>query len=262
MLLTLAGSSSLLEDIEVNHRKQSWLFVLMTLLLAAAVTGCNKKVQAPPPPAAPPPAKPASATINVSPTSIQKGESATLTWSTDNARTITLQGQPVAASGSQTVSPTQSTDYKLVAQGDAGTPDAGASARLTVSEPPPTPPPATRSATDEEIFAQGVHDIYFDYDKADLRSESQSALTQAAQVISQHPGWVVMIEGNCDERGSTEYNIGLGTSRASAAKDFLVKAGVNASQIQTRSNGKEKAADCKDEACWQKDRNDHLSLHH
>jgi len=154
----------------------------------------------------------------------------------------------------------QSTDYKLLAQGDAGTPDAGSSARLTVSEPPPPPPPTTRSATDDELFAQGVHDIYFDYDKYDLRSESQSALTQAAQAISQHPGWVVMIEGSCDERGSTEYNIGLGTNRATAARDFLVKAGVNPSQLQTRSNGKEKAAECKDEACWQKDRNDHLSL--
>lgn len=262
MLLTLAGTCPPLEDIEVNHRKQSWLFILMTLLLAAAVTGCNKKKEAPPVPTPPPPAKPATATISVSPTSIQKGESATLTWSTENARTITLQGQPVAASGSQTVSPSQSTDYRLVAQGDAGTPDAGANARLTVSEPPPPPPPPTRSATDDELFAQGVHDIYFDYDKYDLRSEAQSTLTQAAQAISQHPDWAIMIEGNCDERGSTEYNIGLGTNRATTAKDFLVKAGVNPGQIQTRSNGKEKAADCKDEACWQKDRNDHLSLRH
>jgi len=192
-----------LEDIEVNQRKQFRLFIIMTLLLAAAVTGCKKKAEAPPVPTPPPPARAATATISVSPTSIQKGESATLTWSTENARTITLQGQPVAASGSQTVSPLQSTDYKLLAQGDAGTPDAGSSARLTVSEPPPPPPPTTRSATDDELFAQGVHDIYFDYDKYDLRSESQSALTQAAQAISQHPGWVVMIEGSCDERGST-----------------------------------------------------------
>lgn len=257
----MAGPRPLLEDIEVNQRKQSWLFILTTLLLAVAIAGCKKKEVAPPVPTPPPPAKPATATISVSPTSIQKGESATLTWSTENARTITLQGQPVAAGGSQTVSPSQSTDYRLIAQGDAGTPDAGASARLTVSEPPPPPPPTTRTATDDELFAQGVRDIYFDYDKYDLRAESQSALTQAAQAISQHPGWVVMIEGNCDERGSTEYNIGLGANRATAAKDFLIKAGVNANQLQTRSNGKEKAADCKDEACWQKDRNDHLSLH-
>jgi peptidoglycan-associated lipoprotein len=243
----------------VNHRKQTWLFVLMTLLLAVAVSGCGKKKVEPPPPPPPPPPKAATATISVSPNSIQRGQSATLTWSTENAKSVTLQGAPVAASGSQTVSPSQSTEYRLAAQGDAGTPEASSTARLTVAEPPPPPPPPAQPK-DEEIFAQNVHDIFFDFDKYDLRPESQTSLAKAAQAISQHPGWKVKIEGNCDERGSIEYNIGLGTNRATAAKDFLVKAGVNPNQLQTVSNGKEKAKECKDDDCWQKDRNDHFSL--
>jgi peptidoglycan-associated lipoprotein len=235
----------------------------MALLLAVAIGGCKKKVETPPPPPPPPP-KAATATISVSPSSIERGQSATLTWSTENAKTVTLQGATVAASGSQTVSPTQSTDYRVSAQGDAGTPEATSTARLTVTEPPPPPPPPpVHQASDDEIFSQSVHDIFFDFDKYDLRSESQTSLTQAAQAISQHPNWVVLIEGNCDERGSTEYNIGLGANRATSARDFLVKAGVNPNQLKTHSNGKEHAQECKgSEDCWQKDRNDHFSLQH
>ena len=169
----------------------------------------------------------------------------------------------MAASGSQTVSPTQSTDYRVSAQGDSGTPEAGSTARLTVTEPPPPPPPPVRQPTDDEIFSQNVHDIFFDFDKYNLRSESEAALTQAARAISAHPNWMVLIEGNCDERGSTEYNIGLGANRATSARDFLVKAGVNPNQLKTHSNGKEKPV-CSEatEDCWQKNRNDHFSLQH
>jgi peptidoglycan-associated lipoprotein len=247
----------------VNHRKQTWTFVLMTLLLAVAVSGCGKKKVEPPPPPPPPPPKAATATISVNPASIQRGQSATLTWSTENAKTVTLQGATVAASGSQTVSPTQSTDYRVAAQGDSGTPEASSTARLTVTEPPPPPPPPVRQPSDDEIFSQSVQDIHFDYDKYDLRTEAQTSLTQTARTISQHPNWVVLIEGNCDERGSSEYNIGLGANRATSARDFLVKAGVNPNQLKTHSNGKEKPV-CSEatEDCWQKNRNDHFSLSH
>ncbi|HWZ44806.1 MAG TPA: OmpA family protein [Candidatus Saccharimonadales bacterium] len=248
----------------MNYRKQTWRFVLITLLLAMAVAGCKKKVEPPPPPP-PPPAKAATATISVSPSSIQPGQSATLTWSTENAKTVTVQGVTVAASGTQTVSPTQSTDYQVAAQGDPGTPEATNTARLTVTAPPPPPPPPPppHQPSDDEIFSQGVHDIHFDYDKYDVRADDQASLTQTAQTISQHPNWVVLIEGNCDERGSTEYNIGLGGNRSTSARDFLVKAGVNPNQLKTHSNGKEKPV-CNEgnEDCWQRNRNDHFSLQH
>lgn len=107
-----------------------------------------------------------------------------------------------------------------------------------------------------------VKDIFFDYDKSDLRPESQQALAQAAQIIKQK-GWRVQIEGNCDERGSTEYNLALGERRANAAKQALQQNGVGADALKTISYGKEKPQ-CTEsnEDCWQKNRRDHFSLLH
>jgi peptidoglycan-associated lipoprotein len=106
-----------------------------------------------------------------------------------------------------------------------------------------------------------VADIYFDYDKYDLRSDAQQALATAAQVISQHPSWKVRIEGNCDDRGSTEYNLTLGSNRAQSAKDALTRAGVSADQLTTISYGKEKpVCTAATEDCWQKNRHDHFTL--
>jgi peptidoglycan-associated lipoprotein len=107
-----------------------------------------------------------------------------------------------------------------------------------------------------------VKDIYFDYDKADLRPDAQQALAQAAQVIKQK-GWKVQIEGNCDDRGSTEYNLSLGEHRADSAKQALQQAGVSPDALKTISYGKEKPQ-CteQNEDCWQKNRRDHFSLLH
>ena len=105
-------------------------------------------------------------------------------------------------------------------------------------------------------------DIYFDYDKADLRPDAQQALAQAAQVIKQK-GWKVQIEGNADERGSTEYNLALGERRADSAKQALIQGGVSADALKTISYGKEKPQ-CTEsnEDCWQKNRRDHFTLLH
>lgn len=244
----------------MNHSKRNWIVALTALLLALGISGCGKKPVPKQPPTPPPQPKPVTATLSASPTSIERGQTATLTWSTENADNVTLQGTKVDPSGSQTVSPTQSTDYHLVATGPGGTQDA--TARVTVSQPQQTQQTVT-PPSDDEIFNQNVQDIYFDYDKADLRSESQQALTRAAQAMSQHPNWRVKIEGNADERGSTEYNLTLGESRADAAKEFLTKAGVSADRLQTISYGKEKPV-CTEstEDCWQKNRHDHFVLLH
>jgi peptidoglycan-associated lipoprotein len=166
----------------------------------------------------------------------------------------------VDPSGSQSVSPATSTDYHLVATGPGGTQDA--TARVTV-QPPQQQPPATTTPSDEELFNQNVQDIYFDYDKADLRPEAQQALARAAQFLNQHPTWRVKIEGNCDERGSTEYNLTLGEERANAARQALTQANVSADRLQIISYGKEKPV-CTEstEDCWQKNRHDHFELLH
>ena len=238
------------------HPMKRWstlVFVLGALLLWSA---CGKKVAPPPPP--PPPAPPApTASLSANPNTLDKGQSTTLTWQTTNADTVSIDGVgAVEASGSKQVTPSDSTTYHLVAKGAGGTQEA--TARVTVNAPPPPPPP-TASLTDEQMFAQNVKDIYFDYDKADIRGDSQASIQADAQFLQQHTNINVTIEGHCDERGSTEYNLALGTNRADAVKNALVQAGVSGSRIKTISYGKEKPF-CSEsnEACWQQNRRGHF----
>lgn len=243
----------------MNYSTRKLSLVVSALLLAGLLSGCGKPKPKPQPQAPPPQPKPVTATLSANPTSIQAGQSSTLTWSTQNADDVALQGAKVDPSGSQSVSPTSSTDYHLVAKGPGGTQEA--TARVTVQQPQQQQPPATTTQSDEELFNQNVQDIYFDYDKADLRPESQQALARAAQFLNQHPTWRVKIEGNCDERGSTEYNLTLGEERANAAKQALTQGQISADRLQTISYGKEKPV-CTEstEDCWQKNRHDHFVL--
>jgi peptidoglycan-associated lipoprotein len=243
----------------VNKSKSNRIVVLGVLALLMVGVGCKKKTTAPPPP---PPPKPVTATLSANPASIQAGQSATLTWSTENATDVALDGNKVDPSGSQTVSPTQTTTYHLTAKGAAGTQEATAEVAVAPrATPTPTPTP-TPTVTDDQLFAQTLRDVYFDYDKADLRPDAQQMLAQAAQTIKQK-GWRVQIEGNCDDRGSTEYNLSLGEHRADSAKQALLQAGVGADAIKTISYGKEKPQ-CTEanEECWQKNRRDHFTLLH
>jgi peptidoglycan-associated lipoprotein len=241
--------------------KHQTLKVLTTVFALAAILmlgACKKKAAPPPPPPPPPPPSP-TASISVSPDSIQKGQSATLTWQTTNATDVSIDGiGAVQPSGSQSVSPGDSATYHLVAKGAGGSQDA--STRLTVTQPPPPPPPAaTPGPSDEDLFGQNVRDVYFDYDKSDIRADQQSSVQADAQFLSQHPNINFTIEGHCDNRGSTEYNLALGDRRANTAKNALTAAGVSASRIKTISYGKEKPFCLEEnEACWQQNRRGHF----
>jgi len=234
-----------------------WFLLVVALGALMMLGACAKKVApTPPPPPPPPPAAP-TASISVSPNSIQTGQSASLTWQTTNATDVSIDGLgAVQANGSQSVSPTDSTTYHLTAKGAGGTQEA--SARITVTQPPPPPPPPP-TVTDQELFSQNVKDVYFDYDKSDVRADQQGSVQADVQFLSQHPNVNFTIEGHCDERGSTEYNIALGDKRATAVKSALVGAGINASRIKTISYGKEKPF-CMEsnEACWQQNRRGHF----
>jgi peptidoglycan-associated lipoprotein len=245
------------EEKKVKQQRMKW-FALVVILGVVMFSGaCKKKAApAPPPPPPPPPASP-TASISVSPSSIQAGQSASLTWQTSNATDVTIDGiGAVQANGSQSVSPTDSTTYHLVAKGAGGSQEA--TARLTVTQPPPPPPPPP-TITDEELFSQNVKDVYFDYDKSDIRGDQQGSVQADAQFLSQHPNINVTIEGHCDERGSTEYNIALGDKRANGVKEALTTAGISPSRIKTISYGKEKPF-CTEsnEACWQQNRRGHF----
>jgi peptidoglycan-associated lipoprotein len=225
-------------------------------------SGCKKKppvTPAPPPPAAPvtqaAPNKP-TAKLSVDPPSIERGQSATLQWSTTDATSVTIDGiGNVAVSGSQQVHPAQSTTYRLSATGPGGT--ESATARVTVTNPPPAPPAVqqTRGPSEEELFAQEVKTIYFDYDKYDVREDQKAVLQGNANFLRAHPNTKLVIEGHCDERGSEEYNLGLGDRRANSLKEALGALGINGDRIRTLSYGKERPV-CTDanEDCWQKNR--------
>jgi peptidoglycan-associated lipoprotein len=114
------------------------------------------------------------------------------------------------------------------------------------------------------MLATMVQDVYFDYDRSDVREDARATLTRDADalknIFNTHSTAVVLIEGHCDERGSAEYNLGLGDRRATAAKEFLVQLGVPADRLRTVSYGKERPQ-CTDsnEECWQKNRRAHFS---
>ncbi len=236
-------------------RKLKWYAVIaLAALLIAGAGGCKKKPAAPPPPPPPPPPQP-TASLTANPSTIQRGESTTLTWQTTNATDVIIDVLgSVEPNGSKQVSPGQSTTYHMVAKGAGGQQEA--TARVTVTAPPP---PVQAQATDEEMFNQNIKDAFFDYDKYDIRSDAQQTLTADADFLKAHPNIRFTIEGHCDERGSTEYNLGLGDNRANAAKQFLVQQGVAADRIRTISYGKEKPF-CSEhtEQCWQENRRAHF----
>lgn len=228
-------------------------------ILAGVLTfsGCNKKVaQATPPP---PPAPPVpTATLAANPAVIQQGQSTTLAWQTNNATDINIDGiGNVMATGSRTVTPDASRTYTVVAKGPGGTQDA--STRITVNIRAAQAP--TPSISDEDLFARNVKDVLFDYDKADIRPDQASTTQSDAAFLTQHPSIKVLVEGHCDERGSEEYNLALGTNRAESLKRSLLQQGISADRIKTVSYGKEKPfCTNNDETCWQRNRVDHFSF--
>ncbi|HWR37164.1 MAG TPA: peptidoglycan-associated lipoprotein Pal [Clostridia bacterium] len=243
----------------MNHSRMKWVFLVLALASLLLVAGCKKKTPAAPPAPPPPPPSP-TASLSANPATIQAGQSTTLTWTTQNATEVTIESVgKVDVSGSSSVSPTDSTTYRLTAKGPGGSIDA--TARVTVTQPPPPPPPAAPSLTDEQLFAQNVKDIYYDYDKYDVRTADQQVLQQNASFLAAHPNMTFTVEGHCDERGSTEYNLALGDNRANSAKQMLVQLGVPAERIRTISYGKEKPS-CTDstEQCWQQNRRAHFVL--
>lgn len=235
------------------------------LALVVGVAGCKHQAAAVQPPPAPPAAAPAppaapTVTLQAQPAVVQEGQSSTLTWSSTNATALNVTPGVgnVGPQGSTSVSPNSSQTYTITATGPGGS--ANANARITVNAAPP-PRAAAHEPSIEELFTQEVQDAYFDLDKADIRADAREALTKTAQFLRSYPQVNVTLEGHCDERGSTEYNLALGDRRAQAAKDFLVAAGIAAARIQTISYGKERPF-CQDhdEACWKQNRRGHFVM--
>jgi peptidoglycan-associated lipoprotein len=145
----------------------------------------------------------------------------------------------------------------------------------TPPPPPPPPPPAAapapRPLSEEEIFARKsvdqlnaekpMDDVFFDLDESAVRDDAKSVLQRDADWMKKWGSVQVTLEGHCDSRGSAEYNLGLGSRRATAVKAYLVNLGVPAGRVTVVSKGQEQPF-CNDEneGCWQQNRRGHFVI--
>lgn len=241
--------------------KRAGACATLVLLVGFGMTGCHKKTAPPPPPVAPAVDAP-TATLSADPLAIDQGQTVTLTWRTTNATDVSIDGiGAVSPNGTQTVTPSNSTNFHLVAKGDGGTTDANVRVTVRVPAPAAAPTNTTDDMGSDAAFHAAVKDDFFDYDSYDLRPDAKTNATQAAAYLQQHPTVRVVIGGYCDERGSAEYNLALGENRANAAKQSLVNAGVSGDRIRVVSYGKEKQF-CTDatESCYQQNRRAQFNL--
>jgi peptidoglycan-associated lipoprotein len=256
----------------MSKRKISTICLALSLAMFAA--GCKKKVTPPPPP--PPPAEPAKPApkapmitqFTAEPASIQRGQSSTLRWEVSGEVTSVSIDNGIGTvqnTGNRRVFPNDSTTYTLTATGPGGSTTSAATVSVTVPPPPPPPPaPPAPKVSLETRLSTDVQDAYFDYDKSDVRADARETLNHDAtalkSILADFPEATIVLEGHCDERGSAEYNLGLGDRRASSAKEYLVGLGVPADKLKTISYGKERPA-CTEsnESCWQKNRRAHFS---
>ena len=130
--------------------------------------------------------------------------------------------------------------------------------------PPPEEPKARVEEPAREMAAFDVSDlvdVFFDFDRSDLTSEGRDKLANNARLLKAASGVKIVIEGHCDERGTNEYNLGLGERRASTVKNYLASLGVSASRIKTISYGEEKTfAVGHNETAWKQNRRAHFGL--
>jgi peptidoglycan-associated lipoprotein len=133
--------------------------------------------------------------------------------------------------------------------------------------PPPPPPPVSEAPVgplpgSEQDFVINAGDrVYFDFDAYAIRTDAEKILAQQADWLTRYPAVKVRIEGNCDERGTREYNLALGARRANSVREFLVAHGVSGDRIATVSYGKERPIDPgTGEDAWQRNRNAHTDI--
>ena len=239
--------------------------VLVLLLFAAA---CHHTSTAAPPPApaanvpTPPPPAP-TITLRAQPATIERGGATTLQWEARNAASVTITPAigDVPVTGNRSVTPTSSVSYQATATGPGGT--ATDVARVTVNIPAAPPADDTNKRPNvgsTDLGNATLADVLFDYDKAEIKSDMASILQGNVNWMKANPNARITIEGHCDERGSEEYNLGLGDRRAIAVKEYLISQGIPAARLSTVSYGEEKPV-CHEQsdACYTKNRRAHFA---
>jgi peptidoglycan-associated lipoprotein len=136
---------------------------------------------------------------------------------------------------------------------------------------PPPPPPAPKALTEDEIFAKKtlaelnaekpLEDVYFDYDKADLKADARTSLAKNAEWLKRWASAKILVEGHCDARGTSEYNLGLGEKRAAAVRTYLTGLGLAADRVQIVTKGKESPFCLEEtESCYAQNRRGHFII--
>jgi peptidoglycan-associated lipoprotein len=258
---------------------KNFSFRFLATVMVLMASACSKKTPIPPPPPPAPAAtaptptpsatRPVVAEFTAEPARIERGQGAVLRWSVTGSANVAISNGlgTVPATGNRRITPSDTTSYTLTATGAGG--ETTATATVTVTGPPPPPPPPSNTNTPrgtlESRVQSDLRDALFDYDSNNIRDDARAALTADAdalkRILADFPNASVNVEGHCDERGSAEYNLGLGDRRASSAHDFLTQLGVPADRLKTISYGKERPV-CTEsvENCWQRNRRAHFSV--
>jgi peptidoglycan-associated lipoprotein len=267
--------------LHLNEPRSNKAVLTLAMVMVLIASACSKKTPIPPPPPPAPSAgstngpsgggsgRPVIAEFSVEPSSIEIGQSAALRWNVTGSTNVAIDHGlgTVPPSGTSRQTPANTTTYLLTATGTAG--DTTATATVTVTGPV-APAPAPRNTTGsrgtlESRVQSDLRDILFDYDSNNIRDDARAALTGDAdalkRIFADFPNASVNVEGHCDERGSAEYNLGLGDRRATSARDFLMQLGVPSDRLKTISYGKERPVCTEsDESCWQRNRRAHFSV--
>lgn len=120
----------------------------------------------------------------------------------------------------------------------------------------PAQPSGPVAGSVEEFVQRVGNTVYFALDQSSLKPEGMATLRAQAEWLKRYPGYTIRVEGNCDERGTREYNLALGERRANAAREYLIAQGVDPNRIQTVSYGKERPVCVEStESCWARNRN-------
>ncbi len=232
----------------VEVMKKLSVLLIACLMALPLITGCPGGDPPPPPP---PPTPGPTADFSGSPTIGEQPLTVTFTdksidaptsweWDFGDGTGTATTNNPTytyAAPGTYTV--------KLMVANAFGTDTKTLTNYITVSPPPPPP----------TLKPSQLQTVYFDFDKFQLRADAKADLDANYALMMEFPDAMVQIEGHCDERGTTEYNMSLGEKRANAARDYLIGLGIAENRLSTISYGEERpAATGSNEAAWDKNR--------
>jgi peptidoglycan-associated lipoprotein len=255
--------------------------ILLTAILAVFAVGCgHKKTPVPPPPVppmdntgnitpAPSTQKPVVAEFVAEPSSVERGQTAQLRWNVTGSSDVAINNGigTVPVSGTRRITPNETTTYTLTATGPGGSTTATTTVSVTAPAPPPAPSVNTSDRTKGTIESRvqsDLQDVLFDYDSNNIQESARQILMADAaalkQIFADFPTATIIIEGHCDERGSAEYNLGLGDRRASSTREFLAQQGVPVDRLKTISYGNERPV-CTEatESCYQRNRRAHFA---